>query len=71
VIVLGGDSASYYAFRRPDASTRFTLRGDSLVGAGRSYSLSGRGARDSLAAVNASQEFWHSWRTFQPGTERY
>jgi hypothetical protein len=71
VIVLASDSASYYAYRRPDAATRFTLRGDSLVGGGQSYSLSGRGARDSLAAVNASQEFWHSWREFQPTTERY
>jgi len=71
LIVLGSDSASYYAFRRPDASTRFTLRGDSLVADGRAYSIAGRGARDSLVAINASQEFWHSWRAFQPGTERY
>jgi hypothetical protein len=71
LLVLGADSASYYAYRRPDAATRFTLRGDSLVAPGRSYSLRGRGARDSLIAVNASQEFWHSWREFQPATERY
>lgn len=71
LVVLGADSASYYAFRRPDAATRFTLRGDSLVAAGRAYALSGRGAADSLVAVRASQEFWHSWREFQPATERY
>lgn len=71
VIVLASDSASFYAFARPAANTRFTLRGDSLVAAGRAYALSGRGASDSLVALNASQEFWHSWREFQPRTERY
>ena len=71
LVVLGADSASFYAFERPDAKTRFTLRGDSLVSAGRAYALTGRGASDTLKALNASQEFWHSWREFQPGTERY
>lgn len=71
VLVLASDSASYFAFRRPDAKTTFTLRGDSLVAPGRAYALSGRGATDSLVAVSASQEFWHSWREFQPHTEKY
>jgi hypothetical protein len=71
VLVLASDSASFYAFRRPDAATRFELRGDSLVSSGSSYAMSGRGASDSLVAINASQEFWHSWREFQPGTARY
>ena len=71
VMVLASDSASFYAFRRPDSGTRFALRGDSLVSPARAYALTGRGASDSLIAVNASQEFWHSWREFQPKTERY
>ena len=71
VLVLAADSASFYVYQRPDATTQFTLRGDSLVAGGRSYALSGRGVRDSLVVVNASQEFWHSWREFQPSTERY
>ncbi|MEP6729792.1 MAG: DUF3179 domain-containing (seleno)protein [bacterium] len=71
VVALGPDSVSYFAFRRPDASTRFALRGDSLIADGKSYALSGNGASGRLEQVNASQEFWHSWRTFQPGTERY
>ena len=49
LVVLAKDDASFYAFRRPDAATRFTLRGDSLVAAGRAYALSGRGATDSRA----------------------
>lgn len=71
LLVLSSDNASFYAYERPDAQTRFTLRGDSLVGAGRAYAMSGRGATDSLKLLNASQEFWHSWREFQPATERY
>ena len=71
VLVLAHDSASFYAFRRPDGATRFTLRGDSLVSPTSAYAMTGRGARDSLIAVNASQEFWHSWREFQPRTDRY
>jgi hypothetical protein len=71
VLVLAADGQSFYAFRRPDSATHFTLRHDSLVAGPRAYALSGRGPADSLVAVNASQEFWHSWREFQPRTERY
>ncbi len=73
VLALAHDGASYVAFERPDAATRFTLRGDSLVAVGSSaaYALDGRGATGALAPLFASQEFWHSWRTFQPGTKTY
>ena len=71
VLALAGDSASFFAYERPDPSTRFALRGDSLVAPGRAYALSGRGASDALTPLSASQEFWHSWRTFHPGTGTY
>jgi hypothetical protein len=71
VLVLSPDSASFFAFVRPSADTRFTLRGDSLVAASASYALTGHGATGTLTPLNASQEFWHSWRTFKPQTERY
>jgi hypothetical protein len=79
VLVLAPDNVSYFAFERPSKQTRFALRrdslvsfrGDSLIATGRSYSLSGASKIDSLRSINASQEFWHSWRTFQPSTERY
>jgi hypothetical protein len=73
VVVLASDDASFFAFERPDAATVFSLRGDSLVTVDpkRAYALSGHGAAGTLKPVNVSQEFWHSWRTFQPGTERY
>jgi hypothetical protein len=71
VIVLAADGASFFAYERPDAATRFTLRDDSLVAPGAAYALSGRGAPGALTRVSAYQEFWHSWRTFHPGTKTY
>jgi hypothetical protein len=71
VVAIASDSASYFAFERPDSATRFTLRGDSLIAPGSAYALTGHGASGSLKPLKASQEFWHSWRTFQPGTARY
>jgi hypothetical protein len=38
---------------------------------GRAYALSGVGPSGQLIPLNVSQEFWHSWRTFQPATERH
>jgi hypothetical protein len=71
VLALAADTTSFFAFERPDSATRFALRGDSLVGGGRAYALSGRGKTDALKPVFASQEFWHSWREFHPGTTTY
>jgi hypothetical protein len=71
VLALGPDSVSFFAFRRPDSATRFSVRGDSLLTSAGTYALNGRGAAGTLPAINASQEFWHSWRTFQPATTKY
>jgi hypothetical protein len=71
VLALASDSVSFFAFERPDAASRFSMRGDSLVTSSRAYALSGQGSDGALKPVFASQEFWHSWRTFHPGTKRY
>ncbi len=71
VIVIASDNASFFTYMRPDATTRFAMRGDSLVAPNVTFGLSGRGARGSLTPIQASQEFWHSWRTFHPATLRY
>ncbi|MEQ1910132.1 MAG: DUF3179 domain-containing (seleno)protein, partial [Vicinamibacterales bacterium] len=71
VLVLASDNASFFAFERPDSQTRFAFAENHLVTDGRRYDLAGRGEHDSLKRVFASQEFWHSWRTFQPGTDKY
>lgn len=75
VLALASDSLSFFAFERPDTATRFRVEHDSLVtGTGpdaRRYAFSGHGAGGTLKALVASQEFWHSWRTFQPTTDQY
>jgi hypothetical protein len=71
VLALASDTTSFFAFVRPNDSTTFTIRGDSLISPGGSYSITGSGSAGALKPVKASQEFWHSWRTFQPRTSRY
>ena len=71
VLALAGDRASFVAFERPDPAARFVVRGDSLVTGTQAYALDGRGAAGVLTPVTAYQEFWHSWRTFHPGTTTY
>jgi len=70
VLALAADRRSYFAFVRPD-STTFSVRGDSLVAGNDAWAFTGRGRAGQLEPLNASQEFWHSWRTFQPETSRY
>jgi hypothetical protein len=80
VLALAQDDKSFAVFERP-ANATFTLDGDVLVTGGKRYDFSGRALEGSqvsdlksqnpsLKAVPASQEFWHSWRTFHPATER-
>jgi hypothetical protein len=71
VLALAADRTSFFAFRRPDVTTKFAVRNDSLIAPGSAYAFDGHGASGSLQPVPASQEFWHSWRTFQPNTGKY
>ena len=71
LLALARDGVSFVAFERPDAGARFALRGDSLVAGAVAYALDGHGAAGSLPPLFASQEFWHSWREFNPETTRY
>ena len=72
VLAVASDSASFYAFERPDAATRFTVSGDSLRSGRSAFAFNGKSSGSaSLVPLAASQEFWHSWRTFVPGTSRF
>lgn len=71
LVVLARDNASFFAYVRPDFMQHYTLRGDSLVSDSAAFGLSGRGASSALPTIQASQEFWHSWREFNPTTTRY
>ncbi len=71
VLVLSSDKNSFAAFQRPGPGWVFTLDGNVLSASGRSYDLSGRNINsptERLERIDAHQEFWHSWRTFHPGT---
>ena len=70
VLAVAADSASFFAFERPDASTQFTVEGDSLRSGRSAFAFNGKGPSGALVPLAASQEFWHSWRTFVPGTTR-
>jgi hypothetical protein len=71
VLVLSRDAASFFAYERPEAATIFSLDGDQLVNGTERFDLGGRGESRTLKPLNASQEFWHSWRSFQPDTDTY
>ncbi|MBY0488631.1 MAG: DUF3179 domain-containing protein [Gemmatimonadaceae bacterium] len=71
VLALARDGASFFAFVRPSADMMFRLDGDSLVAGTAKYGFNGTGPHGTLAPLAASQEFWHSWRSFQPGTDQF
>lgn len=69
VLVLANDGASFYAYERPQPELVFSVVGDSLMAGGTSWPVSGQ-MIGGLRRIPASQEFWHSWREFNPGTTR-
>ena len=71
VIALSEDGWGFVAFERPAEVAAFTIAGNILQANGRSYDFAGRdlsGSAPALKPVAASQEYWHSWRSFHPGT---
>jgi hypothetical protein len=79
VLALAQDEKSFVAYERPAGAT-FTLDGDTLVAGDKRYDFAGREVTETqvsgfrsqvLHPIKASQEFWHSWRTFHPATLRW
>lgn len=74
-IVLASDDKSFFAFSRPSESEGVILKNDTLYLGTNSYNLLGKNInpekKSDLKPVNAYQEFWHSWQTFHPETEKY
>jgi len=70
LIVLSKNEKSFFAFERPAENSIFNLNGDTLLLDNHKYRIDGKGIDTSfsLNPLPASQEFWHSWRTFNPGT---
>jgi hypothetical protein len=71
-ILLANDNKSFFAFERPGPE-KFLLSNDTLIYASTHYRLDGSGIDTDipLKPLPVSQEFWHSWRTFNPGTKKY
>jgi hypothetical protein len=74
VVALSDDDQSFAVFQRPSETEVFSIRNDTLTTSEKVYDFSGYNTQrrsDQLKRVKAYQEFWHSWRTFHPGTEVY
>jgi len=72
LIVLSDDNKSFFAFERPDAYSSFRLENDIIACGNHHFRIDGKGIDTSfsLKPLQASQEFWHSWRTFNPNTTK-
>lgn len=72
LLVLSADSKSFFAFERPGKEAKFSLNHDELLFNDHRFRIDGRGIDTSfsLKPLPAYQEFWHSWRTFNPGTQQ-
>lgn len=70
-LVLANDDRSFFAFKLPATDAVLTLRNDTIVFANRRFMIDGKGIDTAFALepLQAYQEFWHSWKTFNPGTE--
>ena len=70
LIVLSKNEKSFFAFERPSENASFSLNGDTLLFNNYKLRLDGKGIDTtfSLKPLPSSQEFWHSWQAFNPGT---
>lgn len=73
LLVLAPDDKSFFAFENLPGEPQASLAKDTLFINEDKYRLDGSGINTSVALkrLPVSQEFWHSWRTFNPGTEVY
>ena len=70
-LVLAGDNKSFFAFETASRNKPMRMHHDTLLFDNNTYRLDGTGINtlSKLKRLPASQEFWHSWRTFNPGTQ--
>jgi hypothetical protein len=73
VLAMLQDSNSFVVLQRTDVAQQFNLQNDTLVNGQLRYSFLGKSLQQGepdLQRVRAYQEYWHSWRTFHPLTEK-
>ena len=73
MVVISENNKAFAALRRPDVNAKFSIDHDILAYNDKHFRIDGKGIDTSLTltALPAFQEFWHSWRTFNPGTKKY
>ncbi len=71
-VVLAPDDKSFFAFELPAPGVMLSLANDTLILSNKHFRIDGKGIDTaySLKQLQAYQEFWHSWQTFNPGTRR-
>jgi hypothetical protein len=72
-VVLASDNRSFFAFELPAPGAKLSLKNDTLLLNNKYFRIDGKGIDTaySLKPLQAYQEFWHSWRTFNPNTKKY
>lgn len=78
VVLLANDSSTFHAYKRELLTFRYDTAQRTLVDAGTGsvwgwdgVCKAGALAGQRLPPIQSYQEFWHSWRTFRPGTTAY
>ncbi len=71
IVLLANDNRSFFAFELPANTNSVSLLNDTLLLNTKHYRINGKGIDTgfNLKPVYAYQEFWHSWKTFQPQTD--
>lgn len=72
VVALSADEQSFVAFER-SSLVSFTINSDDQIGADSIlFDFTGKSlsSNQTLKRIKASQEFWHSWLTFHPNTQK-
>jgi hypothetical protein len=72
-VIVSEDNSSFVVLERQNNDQVFTLVNDTLISQDNSYTfmgLSQNPAKPNLTKLNAYQEYWHSWKTFHPSTQR-
>ncbi len=73
LLLLNKDTQSFVVFEIPSDTRSHLWTGDTLYLDSAAYSFTGKSLdpnQSDLKRLKAYQEFWHSWRTFRPETEK-
>jgi hypothetical protein len=73
LLLLNEDTQSFAVYEIPRQTQKYRWTGNTLYLDSVSYTFTGKSLDPSqadLKRLKAYQEFWHSWRTFRPETER-